>query len=77
MTIEINNVRGRRKGVLWNDLQTGVVYVDCYGSYMMAVEFVDETYLVNLSNGDLSTGSPYGKEYDEFTPTKCKLEVFA
>lgn len=77
MAIEINDVRGSKKGVLWGDLQVGVVYIDCYGSYMMAVEFTDDLYLVNLSNGDLSTSSPYQKDYDEFTPTKCKLEVFA
>lgn len=27
MTIEINDVRSSKKGVLWDDLQTGVVYI--------------------------------------------------
>lgn len=77
MTIEINDVRGSKKGVLFADLQTGVVYIDCYGSYIMAVENTGDIFTVNLSNGDLSTGSTYQRDYDEFTPTKCKLEVFA
>ena len=73
MTIEINDVRGSKKGVLWNDLQTGVVYIDCVGRYTMAT---DESSVVDLSDGFIYNSVNYDQEYDEFTPTKCKLEVF-
>ena len=74
MTIEINDMRGSKKGVLWNDLQTGVVYIDCNGHYVMDT---DENSVVDLANGVLYTVAEYEKDYSEFTPTKCKLEVFA
>lgn len=74
MTIEINDVRGSKKGVLWDDLQTGVVYIDCVGRYVMAT---DENSVVDLSDGFTYNSVNYDQDHDEFTPTKCKLEVFA
>ena len=74
MTIEITDTRSLKKGYRWIDLQPGVVYIDCNGHYVMAT---DELSVVDLANGTLYSGSEYQKEYDEFTPTKCKLEVFA
>ena len=74
MRLEIKDTRGLKKGVLWPDLEAGVVYIDCYGKYVMAT---DESSVVDLSDGDLFLGDAYDKESDEFTPTRCKLEVFA
>lgn len=74
MTIEINDTRSLKKGYRWVDLQAGVVYIDCNGHYVMAT---DENSVVDLANGTLYTSVEYENEYDEFTPTKCKLEVFA
>lgn len=37
----------------------------------------NENSVVDLSDGKLYNGNNYEADYDEFTPTKCKLEVFA
>lgn len=74
MSLEINDTRSLKKGIRWLDLQAGVVYIDCNGAYVMAT---DESSVVDLSDGTLHTFETYQNEYDEFTPTKCKLEVFA
>lgn len=74
MSVEINDTRSLKKGYRWADLQAGVVYIDCNGHYVMAT---DENSVVDLANGVLYTIAEYEKDYSEFTPTKCKLEVFA
>ena len=38
MTLLINDTRNNQKGILWESLEAGQVYVDCYGNYVMAVE---------------------------------------
>lgn len=77
MTLTINDTRNNQKGILWDSLEAGHVYIDCYGNYVMAVEGVNGEYVVNLASGDLATCNIYQTDSDEFTPTKCKLEVFA
>ena len=74
MSLEINDTRGIKKGILWSDLEAGVVYIDRNGAYVMAT---DESSVVDLSDGTLYLDTAYDKKFDEFTPTKCKLEVFA
>ncbi len=74
MSLEITDTRSLKKGVRWSDLQAGVVYVDCNGCYVMAT---DEGSVVDLSDGTVYSADVYDKEFDEFIPTKCKLEVFA
>ena len=74
MSLEINDTRNLKKGFRWLDLDAGVVYIDCNGRYVMAT---DENSVVDLSDGTLYSDDVYDKEFDEFAPTKCKLEVFA
>ena len=74
MSVEINDTRSLKKGYRWVDLQAGVVYIDCNGHYVMAT---DESSVVDLANGTLYTVAEYEENYSVFTPTKCKLEVFA
>jgi hypothetical protein len=74
MSLEINDTRSLKKGIRWLDLEAGVVYVDCHGNYVMAT---DESSVVDLSDGTLCNIDAYQQDFDEFTPTKCKLEVFA
>lgn len=72
--MEITDTRSLKNGYRWVDLEAGVVYIDCVGRYIMAT---DESSVVDLSDGFLYNSVNYDQEYDEFTPTKCKLEVFA
>jgi len=74
MSVEINDTRSLEKGCRWVELEAGVVYIDCNGCYVMAT---DESSVVDLSDGTLYSLDVYQEDYDEFTPTKCKLEVFA
>ncbi len=76
MSLEINDIRSIGKGVLWADLQVGVVYVDKYDNYLMAIDLGAEYNVVDLSDGLVSDEDSYHAG-DLFTPTKCKLEVFA
>jgi len=76
MMLQINDTRNQQKGILWDSLEAGHVYIDCYGNYVMAVEGVNGEYAVNLSNGEVFTSKHYNEEYDEFVPVKAKLEIF-
>lgn len=71
MKLMMSEVAGKFSGA---DLQPGVVYVDCCGEYMLAT---DEPSMVNLCDGTRVCEDYYNTTYDVFTPTECKLEVFA
>lgn len=72
MTLTINDTRNNQKGILWESLEAGHVYIDKSGWYVMCIS--DENVLVNLSNGEFVEG--YDLTYDTFIPVKAKLEVF-
>ncbi|UZS00809.1 hypothetical protein [Pseudomonas phage vB_PsaM_M1] len=76
MTLTINDTRNNQKGILWESLEAGHVYIDCYGNYVMAIESSSSEDVVNLSTGDVMTSKHYNEEYDEFVPVKAKLEIF-
>lgn len=76
MTLAINDTRNSHKGILWDSLEAGHVYIDCYGNYVMAVESSNSEDVVNLSTGDVMASKHYNEEYDEFVPVKAKLEIF-
>ena len=76
MTLTINDTRNNQKGILWDSLEAGHVYIDCYGNYVMAVESSNSEAVVNLATGEVATNKLYNEEYDEFIPVKAKLEIF-
>lgn len=74
MTITINDTRNNQKGILWESLEAGHVYIDKNGWYVMGTDY---EYVVDLSNGSLYGPQEYQLSYDTFTLCKAKLEVFA
>lgn len=76
MTLTINDTRNNQKGILWESLEAGHVYIDKNGWYVMAVENGFDDYAVKLDTGELLGESIYDQQYDRFTEVKVKLEVF-
>lgn len=76
MTLIINDTRNNQKGILWDSLEAGSVYVDCYGNYVMAIDTGVVIKMVDLSDGLVSDKDAYAGN-EEFIPVKAKLEVFA
>lgn len=73
MTLLINDTRNNQKGVLWESLEAGHVYIDKNGWYLMGTDY---EHVVNLSNGDLIGPTSYDMSYDTFVSCKAKLEIF-
>lgn len=78
MTLTINDTRNNQKGILWDALESGHVYIDKNGWYVMMTcdGFSDTEHVVNLSTGELVEDTCYNSQYDEFVPVKCRLEIF-
>lgn len=78
MTLFINDTRNNQKGILWEALEAGSVYVDKNGWYVMCVDEAYPCSVINLSNGEriTETNSIYDLAYDGFVPVKAKLEIF-
>ena len=74
MTLTINDTRNNQKGVLWDSLEAGHVYIDNNGRYVMAVD--SEDFIINFSEGEVVSHTEYDVEYDRFIPVKAKLEIF-
>ena len=75
MTLQINDTRNNQKGILWESLETGQVYVDCYGNYVMAIDFGNKITVVDLSDGLVAHSGEYVND-EEFTLLRAKLEIF-
>ncbi len=76
MTLTINDTRNNHKGILWESLEAGHVYIDCYGSYVMAIDTGVVLAVVDLSDGMVSDKNEYVGD-EVFTEVTAKLEVFA
>ena len=74
MTLTINDTRNNQKGILWDSLEAGHVYIDKNGWYVMAVD--SEDFIINFSEGEVVSHTEYDVEYDRFIPVKAKLEIF-
>ena len=74
MTLTINDTRNNQKGILWESLEAGQVYVDCHGNYVMAIDFGNKITVVDLSDGLVADYGEYFNE--EFTLLRAKLEIF-
>lgn len=74
MTLTINDTRNKKKGILWESLEPGHVYIDKNGYYVMAVD--SEDFIINFSEGEILSHTEYDMEYDTFIPVKAKLEIF-
>lgn len=73
MTLTINDTRNNQKGLLWDALEAGHVYIDKNGWYVIGT---DHEYILHLSTGELISPKFYSMSYDEFLPVKAKLEIF-
>ena len=74
MTLTITDTRNNQKGVLWDSLEAGHVYIDCYGRYIMRLDTEDA--VVDLSLGEVVLNDSYDTQYDAFYSVKAKLEIF-
>lgn len=75
MTLVINDTRNNQKGILWESLEAGHVYIDCYGNYVMAIDTGVVLAVVDLSDGMVSDKDEYVGD-EMFTEVKAKLEIF-
>ena len=75
MTLAINDTRSIQKGILWDSLKVGHVYIDCYGNYVMAIDFGNKITVVDLSDGLVADYGEYVGD-EVFTKVKAKLEIF-
>ena len=75
MTLTINDTRNNQKGILWESLEAGHVYIDCYGNYVMAIDFGNKITVVDLSDGLVAHSGEYVRD-EVFTEVKAKLEIF-
>lgn len=69
--MKINDKRCSGELVTFENMVAGRVYIDVYGSYIIAT---DEDKIVNLDCGTLSGEGEYTSE-DHFTPVNARLEI--